>query len=160
MSQFAMTQFKFKCFISQKIHKIHKHCMGNQQHAKLSALWAHSRPFNHQWLREAVVILSGNCPMRYIRFKLEENPWKTFHLRHDDHDGVSNHQPQGCFLHRLFRRRSKKAQKLRVTGLCVRNWPGPRTKGQLRGKCFHLMTSSCYSSLGFMLCMLDIHYIK
>ena len=45
--------------------------------------------------------------------------------RHNDHDGVSNHQPHGCLLSRLFRRRSKKTSKLRVTGLCVGNSPGP-----------------------------------
>ena len=45
--------------------------------------------------------------------------------RHNDHDGVSNHQPHGCLLKRLFRRRSKKTSKFRVTGLCVGNSPGP-----------------------------------
>ena len=45
--------------------------------------------------------------------------------RHNDHDGVSNYQPHGCLLNRLFRRRSKKTSKLRVTGLCVGNAPGP-----------------------------------
>ena len=49
----------------------------------------------------------------------------TLHWRHNDHDGVSNHQPHGCLLNRLFRRRSKKTAKLRVTGLCVGNSPGP-----------------------------------
>ena len=49
----------------------------------------------------------------------------TSHWRHNDHDGVSNHQPQGCLRNRLFRRRSKKTSKLRVTGLCVGNSPGP-----------------------------------
>ena len=39
-------------------------------------------------------------------------------------DGVSNHQPRGCLLNRLFRRRSKKTSKLRVTGLCAGNSPG------------------------------------
>ena len=47
------------------------------------------------------------------------------HWRHNDHDGVSNHQPHGCLLNRLFRRRSKKTSKLRVTGLCVGDSPGP-----------------------------------
>ena len=47
------------------------------------------------------------------------------HWRHNDHDSVSNHQPHGCLLNRLFRRRSKKTSKLRVTGLCVGNSPGP-----------------------------------
>ena len=45
--------------------------------------------------------------------------------RHNDHDGVSNHQPYHCLLNRLFRRKSKKTSKLRVTGLCVGNSPGP-----------------------------------
>ena len=49
----------------------------------------------------------------------------TLHWRHNEHDGVSNHQPHGCLLNRLFRRRSKKTSKLRVTGLCVGNSPGP-----------------------------------
>ena len=45
--------------------------------------------------------------------------------RHNDHDSVSNHQPHGCLLNRLFRHRWKKTSKLRVTGLCVGNSPGP-----------------------------------
>ena len=49
----------------------------------------------------------------------------TLHWRHNDHCGLSNHQPHGCLLSALFRRRSKKTSKLRVTGLCVGNSPGP-----------------------------------
>ena len=49
----------------------------------------------------------------------------SLHWRHNDHDDVSNHQPHGCLLNRLFRRRSKKISKLRVTGLCVGNSPEP-----------------------------------
>ena len=45
--------------------------------------------------------------------------------RHNDHPGVSNHQPHGCLLNRLFRRRWKKTSKLRVTGLCAGNSPVP-----------------------------------
>ena len=48
----------------------------------------------------------------------------SLHWRHNYHDGVSNHQPQSCLLNRLFRRRSKKTSKLRVTGLCAGNSPG------------------------------------
>ena len=44
--------------------------------------------------------------------------------RHNDHDSVSNHQPHDRLLNRLFRRRSKKTSKLRVTGLCAVNSPG------------------------------------
>ena len=48
----------------------------------------------------------------------------TLRWRHNDHAGVSNHQPPGCWLNRLFRRKSKKTSKLRVTGLCAGNSPG------------------------------------
>ena len=48
----------------------------------------------------------------------------TLRWRHNDHAGVSNHQPRGCLLNRLFRRKSKKTSKLRVTGLCAGNSPG------------------------------------
>ena len=42
---------------------------------------------------------------------------------HNGRDGVSNLQPQNCLLKRLFRRRSKEASTLRVTGLCEGNSP-------------------------------------
>ena len=48
---------------------------------------------------------------------------RTLQWRHNVRDGVSNHQPHGCWLNRLFRRRSKKASKLRVTGLWEGNSP-------------------------------------
>ena len=35
----------------------------------------------------------------------------TLRWRHNDHGGVSNHQPHDCLLNRLFRRRSKKTSK-------------------------------------------------
>ena len=66
--------------------------------------------------------------------------------RHNDHNDVANHQAPGCLLNRLFRRRSKKTSKLRVTCLCVGNSPGPVNsphKGPVTRKCFHLVTSSC-----------------
>ena len=50
---------------------------------------------------------------------------ETLHWRHNVPDSVSNHQPHYCLLNRLFRRRSKKTSKLRVTGLCAGNSPGP-----------------------------------
>ena len=45
--------------------------------------------------------------------------------RHNGHDGVSNNQPHDCLRNRLFKRWSKKTSKLRVTGLCAGNSPGP-----------------------------------
>ena len=49
----------------------------------------------------------------------------TLQWRHNGRNDVSNHQPHDCFLDRLFRRRSKKTSKLRVTDLCAGNSPGP-----------------------------------
>ena len=49
----------------------------------------------------------------------------TLQWRHNDHDSVSNHQPHGCLLNRLFGRRSKKTSKLRVTGFCAGNSQRP-----------------------------------
>ena len=45
----------------------------------------------------------------------------TLHWRHNGRDGVSNHQPHRCLFNRLFRPRSKKTSKLRVTGFCGGN---------------------------------------
>ena len=58
-------------------------------------------------------------------------PWSYFgdvalQRRHNGSDGVSNHQPHDCLLNRLFRRRSKKTSKLRVTDLSAGNSPGTR----------------------------------
>ena len=54
--------------------------------------------------------------------------------RHNGRVGVSNHQPYDYLLNRLFRRRSKKTSKLRITGLCAGNSPDnrwiPRANGQ------------------------------
>ena len=43
---------------------------------------------------------------------------RTLQWRHNEGDGVSNHQPHDCLFNHLFRRRSKKTSKLRVTSLC------------------------------------------
>ena len=43
--------------------------------------------------------------------------------RHNGHDGVPNHQPCDCLLNPLFRSRSKKTSKLRVTALGAGNSP-------------------------------------
>ena len=45
--------------------------------------------------------------------------------RHNEHDGVSNHRRLDCLPNRIFRRRSKKTSKLRVTGFYegIHRWP-------------------------------------
>ena len=70
------------------------------------------------------------CSVAPYRLSKISDVFFSFHVsmyfllwRHDGHNGVSNLQPHDCLLHRLFRRRSKKTSKLRVTGLCVGNSP-------------------------------------
>ena len=46
---------------------------------------------------------------------------ETLQWRHNGRDCVSNHQPRDFLPKRLFRRRSNKTSKLRVTGLCAGN---------------------------------------
>ena len=43
--------------------------------------------------------------------------------RHNERDGVSNHQPHDCLFDRLFRHISKKTSMLRITGFCAGNSP-------------------------------------
>ena len=47
----------------------------------------------------------------------------TLQRRHNDHNGVSNHQPHDCLLNRLFILKSKNTWELRVNGLCLGNSP-------------------------------------
>ena len=61
---------------------------------------------------------SWHCPLE------QPGSISVLQWRHNWYDSVSNHQPHDCSLNRLFRRRSKKTSKLRVTGLCAGNSPG------------------------------------
>ena len=81
-----------------------------------------------------------------ITARVLDDIWYSLQWHHDERDGVSNHQRIDCLHNCLFRRKSTKTPKLRVRPLwgeftCHR-WI-PLIKGQLRGKCFNLMTSSC-----------------
>ena len=64
--------------------------------------------------------LQRNIILIHIYF---HNGSPTLQWRHNGQDGVLNHQTHDCLLNRLFRRRSKKTSKLRVTGLCAANIP-------------------------------------
>ena len=69
------------------------------------------------------ILLRGNQAFLYSTIWQDAN--RSLRWRRNGHDDVSNHQPHHCLLNRLFRPRSKKTLKLRVTGLCVGNSPGP-----------------------------------
>ena len=58
-----------------------------------------------------------------LETEVNELDQTTLQWRHNGHDGVSNHQPHHCLLDRLFRRKSKKTSKFRVTGLWEGNSP-------------------------------------
>ena len=65
---------------------------------------------------------------------------------------VSNHQPHGCLLNRLFRRRSKKTSKLRVTGPVNSPHKGPVTREMFPFDdvimLYHRVISIAYKSRG------------
>ena len=71
-----------------------------------------------------------------LQAQLVHEGQSTLHWRQNGNYGVSYNQPHGCLLNRLFKRRSKKTPKRRVTGLGVGNSPVtddrwiPRTKEQ------------------------------
>ena len=80
--------------------------------------------------------------------------------RQNGRDSVSNHQPGHCLLSLLFGRRSKKTSKLRVTGLCVGNSPGPVNsphKGPVTRKMFPFDDVIMFSSLSIvrLICYCD-----
>ena len=52
-----------------------------------------------------------------LKYERWSNHSETLKWHLNERDGVSNHQPHDCVHNRLFRRRSKKASKLRVTGI-------------------------------------------
>ena len=51
------------------------------------------------------------------------NDISALQWRHNELECVSDHQPHDCLLKRLFRHRSKKTSKLRVTVICAGNSP-------------------------------------
>ena len=59
-----------------------------------------------------------------MKTPIHRSPRHSLRWRHNELDGVSDHQPDDCLHNLLFRRRSKKTSKLRVTGLCAGNSPG------------------------------------
>ena len=69
-----------------------------------------------------IAVKRGLC-LVLIRCAKIVNAVNSLRWRHNGHDRGSNHQPHHCLRNRLFRRRSKKTSKLRVTGLCVGNSP-------------------------------------
>ena len=86
--------------------------------------------------------------------------------RRNGHGGVSNHQAHHCqLLNPLFGCRSKKTSKLRVTGLCAGNSPGPMNsphKWPVTRKMFPfddvIMRNSCFMGISHELGKRDTEY--
>ena len=99
----------------------------------LVRLWIHlGYPFPHptRWAMGSLSwLFCRKLAVWLWRHSVPQNP-NTDHYfvtslqwRHNEHDGVSNHQPNNCLLNRLFRCSSKKTSKLCFTGLFVWNLP-------------------------------------
>ena len=79
--------------------------------------------FSGQWVPGKMFYLIGYL---WTNFVLQKHGYLwcfqdsgSLRWRHNGRNSVSNHQPHDCLLNPLFRRRSKKISKLRVTGLCA-----------------------------------------
>ena len=84
----------------------------------------------HDFLTPPLLLLTLYHPLRllfyfssFFLFAISIGISITLQWIHNGCDSVSNHQPYHCLLNGLFRRRSKKTSKLRVTGLCAGNSP-------------------------------------
>ena len=70
-------------------------------------------------LWDCVILIKGILNWQGDFCYVQTTPISTaLQWRHNERNGVSNHQHHHCLLNRLFRRWSKKTPKLRVTGLC------------------------------------------
>ena len=85
-----------------------------KMHSKMSS--AKCRPFC-----PGVDELMGFWPQHEL-FQIDDDD-NTLQWRHNERNGVSINQPRDCLLNHLFKRRSKKTPKLRVTDLCAGNSP-------------------------------------
>ena len=94
-------------------------------------LWAANGIFKTSWLPHDTYAIANRIQVTaYTNISLINN-WKRrkqlvgsiLEWRHNERDGVSNHQPRNCLLNRLFNHGSKKTSKLCVTGLCAGNSP-------------------------------------
>ena len=80
----------------------------------------HTRQCESRWVMKTLPV-----SVYWVKNRNSVTLWRkhsdTLQRRHNGRDGDLNHQPHDYILNRLFRRRSKKTSKLRVTGLCAGN---------------------------------------
>ena len=90
----------------------------------MAGIWFNLSEVKTKWLTLIPQTTFSNAfsLLKIFEFRIQ---FDSLLWRHNGHNSVSNHQPYDCLLSRLFRRRSKQTSKLRVTGLCAGNSPGP-----------------------------------
>ena len=123
--------FHFCSFLLGNIADINKnHAKGVQFHETL-----------YQWWGFVIHTCTyGHLNPRSFHFWRRRN-FATLQWRHNECDGVSNHQPQPFIQGKDQRKHQSSASLAFVREFTYRRWI-PRTKGLKRGKCFPLMTSS------------------
>ena len=94
----------------------------------MAAILSRPQCFNYGWMLTFSPPLWESSPPWHKTIHFQQSQVcslpKALRWRHHGRDSVSNHQSHDCLLNLLFRRRSKKTSKLRVTGLCAWNSPG------------------------------------
>ena len=115
---------------SETVNKMHFFSQGNASKHVFCRTWAicsglNMRMAHHISIYPTFTDINANEWFKsYTAHIISRDRTKqSLQWRHNERDGVPNHQPQDCLLKRLFRRRSKKTSKLRVTGLCEGNSP-------------------------------------
>ena len=78
---------------------------------------------NRRWHQSACRDLLHYFQSRWLSEREVRRQSLVLQWRYNECDNVSNHLRLDCLLNRLFRCRSKKTSKLRITGLCEGNSP-------------------------------------
>ena len=97
-------------------------------HGPLEKLLEYLRIFSYAFssvyfFHVLLITISLKIYQHWSRSTLALKRWELLQWHHNDLGGVSNHRRPNCLFNRLFKRRSKKTSKLRVTGLCEGNPP-------------------------------------
>ena len=131
MTQFAVAnalfhRLKFRCMrsiwhviIKSAVYKRPKYFSKIIPQFQMDLSWGRNTKFSPR----QIIFLTGVHMCQWVSWLVDLTC--ALRWRQNGRYSVSNHQPHDCLFNRLFRRRSKKTSKLRVTGLCVGNSPGP-----------------------------------
>ena len=101
------------------IHQVNKEILNTNLQIDYESIWCWSQTIPGELVQFYCCWYSSS-----LHHQVTTGHGKALRWRHNESDGISNHQPYHCLLNRLFGRRSKKTSKLRVTGLCAGNSPG------------------------------------